>query len=139
MVKKAKKAGKVAKVAKVPQVPFKSVAGHEYAGQEDYLEKKSKHPNSKFMKLVAIMAPLVAKGVKEVIISVKNEKALTERHYNYVAETLPNAVLDALPQGSSYRISNRTTKEMPKLDKKGKPTGNVAKKGLVSFNLVKIS
>ena len=152
MVKKAKQAGKAVKVAKEVggaiiksikkgkegQVPFKSVAGHEYRGQEHYLEEKSKRPNTRFMKLLAVMAPLVVKGVKEATIKVANEKILKERHYGYVAETLPNAVLDALPQGKSYRIANKTTKEMPKMDGKGKPTGQMAKKGLIEFNLVKI-
>jgi hypothetical protein len=117
---------------------FTSVAGVHYESKDAYREAKSKHPNSRYMILLAIVNKLTGKGIKQATIKIADEKTLKEKHFHYVADTLPNAVLDLAENGDSYSVRNRVIKEMPKMDKNGKPNGNTAKKGLVQFDLIKV-
>ena len=117
---------------------FKSVAGVTYPSKEAYREAKAKHPNSRYMVLLAIVNKITGKGVKQATVKIADEPTMKEKHYRYIAETLPNAVLDLAENGDSYSVRNRMIKEMPKLDKNGKPNGNTAKKALIQFDLIKV-
>ena len=129
---------KAAKAGSTKDDGFTSVAGIKYESLADYKEAKSKHPNSRYSLLLIIVDKLTSKGVKNAKVVIGQEKTLTDKHIKYVAETLPNAVLDLAQNGQNYSIRNRVTKEMPKLDKGGKPNGNTAKKALIEFELIKL-
>ena len=124
---------------------FKSVAGQLFkatdtkSGIEVYRETKAKQKASNYSLLLELTDKRTAKKEKVIHIVIKDEATLKANNVFYVAETLPNAVLDLAINGDLYTVRNRKTQEMKKLDKNGKPNGNTAKKGLVEFDYMLIA
>ena len=101
---------------------------HPWSSAEEFLEMKLSHPNTRWTRLYNAVNDIISKKVKS------KEVKIESIGFKYVDPRLPADVKKYVPNGQAYRIEGELTKDMQKVDKKGRTKTT---SGLVSFQLIK--